>query len=178
MREPCLHYPIALRVSIEPIEERPHLGVQSFRGWCLEMNTFFAHRPGDHLHRISAVISPGSDPNPPHAAASCREQGSMPREQPFRSERLIIVTRGVQHHFNNSLHVSIYGFKTANVHTDPARDRGADLLCVQLFALDFAAFEYVLREGAQHRFLPKLETQRFHASKQAALRVPDACQPP
>src|SRR5260370_6284898 len=164
MREPCLYYPIALTVSIEPIEESPHLRVQSFRGWCFEVNTFFAHRPRDHLHWISAVISPGSDPNAPHAAASCREQGGMPREQPVRSKRLIVVTRGVQHHFNNSLHVPIHGFKAPNVYAETTRDRGTDLLCVQLFPLDFAAFEHVLRKGEQHGFLTQLETHGMHPS--------------
>src|SRR5271157_2278179 len=137
MRESCLYHPITFSVSIEPIEESPHLGVQSFRGWCLEVNTFFAHRPGDHLHWISVVISPGSGSNPPHATSSGREQGCMPREQPFCGKRLIKVTRGVQHHFNNSLHVPIHGFNATNIHTETTRDRGTDLLRVQLFALDF-----------------------------------------
>src|SRR5258708_8630143 len=102
----------------------------------------------------------------------------MAQDQPCRSKRLIIVTRGAHHNFNNSRHVSIYGFKAANVHSEMARDRGTDLLCVQLFSFDFAAFEYVLREGAQHSFLTQLETQGFHAPSQTALLVPNACQPP
>src|SRR5947209_908854 len=100
------------------------------------MDLLPSKRPRDDLHRSRVVAAPCADPDLKHAAARGRKQGSMPGEQSLGVEGLLVVARGVQHHFNDALDVAVGWLKASNVHAEPARDGGADLFRIQLFALD------------------------------------------
>ena len=49
---------------------------------------------------------------------------------------------------------------------------GPDLSRVELLALDVAALDHVLDQRAEHRFPPKIETERLHAADEATLSMP------
>ena len=95
----------------------------------------------------------------------------MPGEQPLGRERLVVVARGVEHHFDDALDVAVRGLEGADVHAETAGDRGADLFGVELLAFDLAALEDVGGQGLQDGFLLKVEAECFHVADQAALPV-------
>jgi hypothetical protein len=39
----------------------------------------------------------------------------MPGEQPFGSQRLVVVARGVERHFDDAFHMAVRGFEAADV---------------------------------------------------------------
>ena len=82
-----------------------------------------------------------------------------------------MVLRRVEHHFDDALDVTIGGNESGHVDAKPARDRRADLTFVELFALDLARFDDVLRQRTEHRFIAKRETERLHPPDQTALPV-------
>ncbi len=90
----------------------------------------------------------------------------MPCEQPLRREWFIVVARGVEHHFNDSFDVAVHRFEASDIDAQASRDRGADLLRVEIFPLDFAALEHVVGEGLEHGLLAELEAKTFHAAQQ------------
>jgi hypothetical protein len=96
----------------------------------------------------------------------------MPGEQPLGGERLVVVPRGVQHHFNDAFDVAVRCLNTPDIHTEAARDGGSYVAGVQLFALDFAALDDVFGERLKDGLLSKLEAQRFHVAEQTALLMP------
>src|SRR5262252_10737881 len=107
------------------------------------MNALLADRAGDDIHRAGAVVAPSPCPDLGHAAVPSGKQGRMPRKKPFGGEWLVIVARGVEHHFNDALDVAICGLKCADIHAKAAGNRGPDLFSVQLLSLDLAALEHV-----------------------------------
>lgn len=97
----------------------------------------------------------------------------MPRKQPLLRERLVIVTRGVEHHFNNAFDLAVHCVNAADVHTEAARDRRTHLDRLELFALDLAALDDVFGKGLEHGLLLKGEPQSFHVASQTALPMAD-----
>ncbi|SRR6266568_1473252 len=101
----------------------------------------------------------------------------MPSEKPLCRQRSRVVARRVQHHFNDALYVSIHGLEAANIHPKTARNRGADLLRVQLFPFDFAALEYIRAERLEDRLLTHTEAETLHASHEATLLMAHSGKP-
>jgi hypothetical protein len=89
---------------------------------------------------------------------------------------MVIVTRGVQHHLDDALHIPVDRLEAADLQAQLARDRGANLFQVQPFPLDLTSREHVGAEGLQDGFLPKLETEGFHVTDQPALLMADSGQ--
>jgi hypothetical protein len=56
---------------------------------------------------------------------------------------LIVFPRCIEHHFDNVFDIAICRFERTYINPEAPRDRGPDLLGVQLFAFDFTAFENV-----------------------------------
>ena len=146
---------------------KPHLPVESRRRRRFEMDVLLSNRPGDDLHRPGAVVAPGPSPDLGHAAAPGGKQRGMPCEQPFGRERLVIVARGVEHHFDDALDVAVRGLEGADVHAEPPRNRGADLFGVELFAFDFAALQHVGGQGFEDGFLAEVESEALPYGRSA-----------
>ena len=125
--------------------------IESWRRWRLEMDALLADRAGHNLHRAGAVVTPG--PYPDFASCRCArsETGTHATKEPFGGERLLIVARRVEHHFNDALDIAVCGLECADIHSKTAGNRGPDLFSVQLLPLDLAAFEHVGRQGLQYR---------------------------
>lgn len=81
------------------------------------------------------------------------------------------MTRGVQHHFHNALHISICGLEGADVNSQPAGDGGTDLPGIELFTFYFAALQDICSQRLQYSFLPKTESKGFHAADKSALKI-------
>src|SRR5476651_764707 len=135
------------------------------------MNVLLADRPGDHLHRAGAVVTPGPRPDFVHAAIPGWKQRRVPRKEPFGGERLVVVARGVEHHFDYAFDITVRGLECADIHAEPPGNRGPHLFGVQLFPLDLAALEHIGGQGLQHGFLPEGEAEGFHMAHQPALLV-------
>ena len=88
----------------------------------------------------------------------------MPAKQPLGRQRLGIVLRGVQHHFDDAFDVAIGFDQTADIHAQAAGNGGANLLPVEQFALDLARFENIFGQGMENGFLTQRETKRLHAA--------------
>jgi hypothetical protein len=107
MGQPGIHDGIAVAAGVEPLKERRHLSIDARRRKSLKMYALLPGRSGDHPHRAAAVITPGACPDLRHAAASYRKQGRLPRKESIGGERLLVVTGGVKHHFDDALHMAI-----------------------------------------------------------------------
>src|SRR5437879_4875872 len=133
-------------------------------------------RAGDDLHRASAVVAPDPYPDFAHAAASRGKQGRMPCKEPFGGERLVIVPRGVKHHFDDAFDIAVCRLERTEIHAEATRNRGSDLFSVQPLAFDLTTLEHVGGQSLQDRLLAKVEAERFHVAYQPALPVPDGGQ--
>lgn len=60
----------------------------------------------------------------------------MPAKQALRRERLLVLLGRVQHHLNDAVDIPADWSVAADIDTDAASDRGADLVRVQVFAFD------------------------------------------
>lgn len=65
------------------------------------------------------------------------------------------------------------GFHDRHLHSEAARDGGTDLCRIQFLAFDLAGLDHVGGQRLEHRFLAKLESQRFHVADEAALLAAD-----
>jgi len=137
------------------------------------MHALFAGRAGDNLHRASAIVAPSRCPDLAHAAPPGGKQRRMPRKEPFSVERLVVVARGVEHHFHDAFDVAVGGFERANIHAEASGKRGPDLFRVQLLPFDFTALEHVRGQRLQLGFLAEVEAEGFHMADQPALLVTD-----
>lgn len=100
----------------------------------------------------------------------------MPRKEPLVSERLLIVVRRVEHHFNDALDTAVRRLKRADIHAETAGNRGSDLVGVQLLTLDFTALDHIGGESLQYGLLTESEPEGFHVANQPALPVTDSSQ--
>ena len=100
----------------------------------------------------------------------------MPPEEPLRRQRLVVVLRRVQHHLHDAFDVTVRRLQPADVDPEPARDRRAHLVGVQLLAFDLAALQHVFGERAENGLLPDPEAERLHLADQAPLQVPGCSQ--
>ena len=97
----------------------------------------------------------------------------MPAEQAVSRKRLSVVLGGVEHHFDDALHVAISRDQADDIHAQTAGDGGADLVAVEDFALDLAGLQYVLGQGAEDGFFAQRKAQGLHPSDQPALAMAD-----
>jgi hypothetical protein len=158
MRLCCFQDLIDVGIGIEPVEERPHFGIGTFRLRCLKMDLFFSDGTGDDFHRTGAVVAPGSCFDFGHAAAPCRKQGCMPSEEPFVGEGLVVMAGGVEHHFDDAFDVAVGGLEYSGIHAEPPGDRGPDLRGVEFLALYFTALEDIFCECLKDRLLAEVES--------------------
>ena len=86
----------------------------------------------------------------------------MPGEQPFVTQRLIVVPGGIEHHIDNALHVAISRLESADIHTETARKGGPDLFLVKHLTFNLTALEHVGRKCLQNSLLTKSKAQGFH----------------
>lgn len=107
-----------------------------------------------------------------HAASARPEECGMPAEQPLRGERAVVALRGVEHHLDHAVDVPVGGLQPPHVQPEPAGHRRADLIRVEQLTLNLAALQHVVSERAQHRFVPSLQAERLHLTRQTTLQVP------
>lgn len=137
MRQRRLQHRFHRCVAVEPLEEPPHFFVEPPGGGCFEVHTFATHWTGHYLHRCRTVVTPGANRDSMHPAPPGREQRRVPAEKAFRSQRLVVLLRRVQHHLHGSVDMTVRRLQPADVDSESTRDRGAHQLGVQLFAFDF-----------------------------------------
>ena len=68
----------------------------------------------------------------------------MPVKQPLRRQWLIIVLGRVHDHLDNTVDVAVRPRQAADVDSEPACDRGAHLVSIEILPLDLARFENIL----------------------------------
>ncbi len=95
----------------------------------------------------------------------------MPRKEPFRRQRLIVVTGRVEHHFDDALNISINCFQAAYVHSQSASNRRANLFGIEFFPFDLAALDDIGGKRPQQGFLAELKPEALHAAQQTTLFV-------
>src|SRR5262249_224635 len=79
------------------------------------------------------------------------------------------------HHLDDAFNTPIDDVHGGDIDAKAARERRADLLRVELLALDLAAFHRLFRQSFQGGFLLKREPERFHATDQSSLVVTHGC---
>jgi hypothetical protein len=97
----------------------------------------------------------------------------MPREEAIFGEWAIVVAGSVEHHVDDAFDVTIGGFESADIEAEMTRDRRADLLGVEFFALDGAALEDVVGESLENGLLLEGKAEMFHLAKKTALAMAD-----
>ena len=65
--------------------------------------------------------------------------------------------------------MAVLCLRTTGIHPETPRDGRAHLADIQLFTLDFAAFDDVFGKRLMDGFLSELGRQRFHVAEQTAL---------
>ncbi|ENO84084.1 hypothetical protein C666_17935 [Thauera linaloolentis 47Lol = DSM 12138] len=73
----------------------------------------------------------------------------MPSEEAFCGESLSAVARRVEHHVHDTLNMAVNGCERADVHTQTAGNGRTHRSYIQVFALDLAGPEYVIRQCSQ-----------------------------
>jgi hypothetical protein len=71
-----------------------------------------------------------------HSAAACREQGRVPAKQAVLREGRLKILDCIQHHLNNSLHISVSRYEPGNVQAQAPGNGRTDLPGVE-DAFDF-----------------------------------------
>ena len=142
MRQRRLQHQVLLGRCVEPCEKGLHFGLNPVRGRSLVVHALAADRPRDNTHGATRIVAPGARPDPRHPAMAGREQGRLPCEQPPCSQGTIEVLGGIEHHFDDALHVAIRRLEATLFHPQTTRDRRADFVGVELFSLDLAAFDH------------------------------------
>lgn|SRR5579883_1461259 len=94
----------------------------------------------------------------------------MPGTEPAGSKGLVIVARGIEHHLDDTLHVTVRRFQGAGIHAQAPGDRRPDLFGVQLLSFDLAA------QSLQDGLLAKGKTEGLHMADQPSLPVADGRQ--
>ena len=150
---------------IGPIEELSHLLIQKWGGRRFVVNALLAYGAGDDFHRSIRVVAPCTDDDLAHAATSCREQRRMPCKEALFREGLVKVLAGIQHHFDNTLDVSICGNRPRNVHAQPPGNGRTHLIRVQVLAFDFAGLDDIQCQRLQFGFLLEREAQALHPTQ-------------
>jgi hypothetical protein len=95
----------------------------------------------------------------------------MPAEQPFFGQRLVVVLRGIEHHLDHTLGVSVGRSQGPGIHSKPPGDGGTHLFLIQDLPFDLAGFENVQRQRMQNGFRAERKPQGFHPAEQSALSV-------
>ncbi len=63
------------------------------------------------------------------------------------------MARGVEHHRDHTIDVTVWGFQRADVHAETPGHGRSDLFSIQLLAFDLAALQNVRRQGSEDGFL-------------------------
>jgi hypothetical protein len=149
----------------------PPFGIYAFSAWRIKMDLLLPDRTENHLHGAGSVIAPSSRLDFGHATSTRRKHGRMPREESFRSEGLIILPSGIQHHLDSVFDVSIGRLQGADVHAEPP---GIDDLTCSASSFS-PSISLLLRTSAderlQHGLLAQVEAQDFHVPGQFALTM-------
>ena len=96
----------------------------------------------------------------------------MPAEETLRGQRLLVVLRRIEHHLDDALDVPVSRLQTADVDSEPTRDRRTNLVGIQLLAFDLAALEHVLSQREENGFFPDFEAEGLHLSDHPSLQMP------
>ena len=96
----------------------------------------------------------------------------MPGKQPLVGERLIVVARGVEHHFDDALDIAVCWLERPMSSPGGGQSRSGPVPR-SVFPLDLAALQHVRGQGFEDGLLPKREAKRFHVTDEPALPVAD-----
>ncbi len=124
MRQGGLEHGIDRGRSVEPVEEPRHLRREPVGRRRFVVDPLLADRSGDDLHGACAVVPPGPDPDPVHAAAPGREQGGVPAEQAFLRQRVLVFLGGVEHHLDDAFDMPVGRRQGPDIEPQPACDGG------------------------------------------------------
>ena len=98
----------------------------------------------------------------------------MPAKQSLIGKRLGEILGCIQHHLDHAIDIAVGGCKRTNIHAEPTRNGGANLLLIEAFTFDFAGFEDVFGERLENGFFLEGKSERLHLADQAALLLPDS----
>ncbi len=82
----------------------------------------------------------------------------MPTSEPRLIEGSLVVSGGVKHHLDETLHTPIDGHVISSGNTEPPRERWPHLLRIEMSPLDLTGPEDISRERPQRRFLAQRKT--------------------
>jgi len=106
----------------------------------------------------------------PTAILPCRcarsETGGVPAEQSLCRQQRIIFFSGIEHHLDDALDVTIGRRERADIHPQPARERGAHLIAIEHLAFNLARLEHLLGQVVEARFGAQQEAERLHPAYQ------------
>ena len=123
MRKRRLQDRLRGRVAVEPVEESPHLFVETRRRRRLEVHAFAAHRTGDDLHWRCSVVTPPASRDWMRPAPPRGEQRRVPAEEALHTETLFVTLGRVQHHLDDPVDVTVRGLQPGDIDSEPPRDR-------------------------------------------------------
>ncbi|TCU52905.1 hypothetical protein EDF58_11347 [Novosphingobium sp. PhB57] len=95
----------------------------------------------------------------------------MPVEKALSGQRLSIILCRIQHHFHDAVDITIRFDQSADLHSEPAGDRGAHLLPVKNLSFNLAGFEDILGKRMKHSFFTQRKAQCLHMPDQSPLPV-------
>jgi hypothetical protein len=92
------------------------------------------------------------------------------RRSPVRRE---IVLGRVEHHLDDALDSSVHRRKRSDVHAEPPRNRGADLLAIESLAFDLARLQNLFGQRLQGGLRAERKAEAFHSTNQPPLVMPN-----
>lgn len=130
------------------------------------------------IHYVTSVVSgsfvaPSADRDSPHPAASGREQGRVPVEQPLCNERVVEASGRIEHEFEDPLDIAIHRPDTVGNHAETPRSTSGP----PPRRVSVTAPHHVLDQRFEPRLAPQTEAERLPAAQEATLPVPDVGQP-
>ena len=133
----------------------------------LVVDPLLADRSRDDLHRARAVVPPGPDPDPVHAAAPGREQGGVPAEQAFLRQRVRRSSGWRRASSRRRLRRRRSAGVSAPISSPRRRAREERTWStVEDLALDLARFQDVLGQGVEDGLFAEPEAQALHPADQ------------
>jgi hypothetical protein len=110
------------------------------------------------------------------------KQRRVPSAQALTGQRMIVMPGRIEHHFHNTVHMTVHWRRRADIQSQSARNGGAHLFAVQLLALNLAGLDHIPGKRCQPGLVTQLEAEGFHSPDQPPLVMSHPgqrrCQPP
>jgi hypothetical protein len=166
------NYRILVEKRIEPVEKVAHLLRDPRGAGGLEMSPLTPDPARYDLHRSGFCRPPGADHDLSQPAAAGGKQSGMPAEQLRFRQGISEILDRIEHHLDDTFDVAVFARQSATLHTQTARQGGANLIAVEMLTLDLTGFQDFFGQRTQYRFGAELKTEPFHPPNQPSLMIP------